>query len=268
MWFDEINKRTSVRKYTDVEFDESENNLIKEIIEKPAISPFDNPFQIKWVSHDVLKEQGIKRIGTYGFITGKPSYIFGVVKGSERSFINYGYVMERFVLELTKAGFDSCWLGASFSRKLLYDKFELNEQDTIPAVIAFGHNKQGKSNFIQTYVIGNNAHKRVAFDKLFFYEELQKPLTKEMLSLWEHPLEAVRLAPSAMNKQPWRAIVDEKGVHFYLKPVKSFNFQYIDMGIGLLHFDLVREEKGIFGTWKQVDKNINGLKYITSFILI
>ena len=60
----------------------------------------------------------------------------------------------------------------------------------------------------------------------------------------------VRLAPSAVNRQPWRILVDQNCVHFYLKRTKGFNggkidMQKIDMGIALCHFDLMCEELGI-----------------------
>ena len=52
----------------------------------------------------------------------------------------------------------------------------------------------------------------------------------------------VRLAPSAVNKQPWRVVADSKGFHFYLQRSKGFNregrpdMQQVDMGIALCHF--------------------------------
>ena len=36
------------------------------------------------------------------------------------------------------------------------------------------------------------------------------------------PLEMVRLAPSAVNKQPWRVVATDNAVHFYLKRSKGF----------------------------------------------
>jgi len=44
----------------------------------------------------------------------------------------------------------------------------------------------------------------------------------------------MRLAPSSVNSQPWRALVVGDTVHFYYTP-KS-NLSLIDCGIGLCHF--------------------------------
>ena len=60
----------------------------------------------------------------------------------------------------------------------------------------------------------------------------------------------VRLAPSAVNKQPWRAVVCGSTVHFYEKRSKGFitaqgwDVQKIDMGIALCHFVCGLEERG------------------------
>jgi len=63
-------------------------------------------------------------------------------------------------------------------------------------------------------------------------------------------LEMVRLAPSAVNKQPWRAVVCGDTVHFYEKQGKGFvaangwDIQKVDVGIALYHFVCGMEERG------------------------
>ncbi|WP_339366070.1 nitroreductase family protein, partial [Vallitalea maricola] len=50
--------------------------------------------------------------------------------------------------------------------------------------------------------------------------------------------EAVRLAPSALNKQPWRLVKKDNIIRFY-QNTKSveMNLGNIDMGIGMAHFE-------------------------------
>ena len=65
------------------------------------------------------------------------------------------------------------------------------------------------------------------------------------------PLQMVRWAPSAVNKQPWRVVVTGSDVHFYMAKGKGFesasvgNMQKTDMGIALCHFALGAEEAGL-----------------------
>jgi hypothetical protein len=66
-------------------------------------------------------------------------------------------------------------------------------------------------------------------------------------------LEGVRLAPSAGNKQPWRILVDPENqdVHFFQINNKSSYapIRKIDNGIAVCHFELIRAENNIEGTW-------------------
>ena len=95
------------------------------------------------------------------------------------------------------------------------------------------------------------ADSRVPFEKLFFDGSFDSPLKKEKAGKLAEPLEMVRWAPSAVNKQPWRIVVDKNAVHFYLKRTKGFisdaagDMQKIDMGIALCHFALSAKENGL-----------------------
>ena len=60
----------------------------------------------------------------------------------------------------------------------------------------------------------------------------------------------VRWSPSAVNKQPWRLILDGNDVHFYEKKAKGYvdatgwDMQKIDLGIALCHFEIGVREAG------------------------
>ena len=63
----------------------------------------------------------------------------------------------------------------------------------------------------------------------------------------------VRLGPSASNKQPWRILVEDHGVHFYEKktPRYSDTFPYdiqrLDLGIAACPFHLGALERNLHG---------------------
>jgi nitroreductase len=62
-----------------------------------------------------------------------------------------------------------------------------------------------------------------------------------------------RIAPSAVNYQPWRILRDVNGYHFYLARKPGYNekrgieIQKIDIGIAFSHFVLAAKEKGLKG---------------------
>ena len=76
-----------------------------------------------------------------------------------------------------------------------------------------------------------------------------KPLTREAAGVLVDALEAVRLAPSAVNKQPWRVVLSGNRAHFYENRSRGYNdgewdIQKIDMGIALCHFEVAAKDTG------------------------
>ena len=76
----------------------------------------------------------------------------------------------------------------------------------------------------------------------------------------------VRLAPSAVNRQPWRVVREGTDYHFYLKHDKGYvssatgDLQKVDMGIALCHF-----MNGTDGSFRLADPGITteaGTEYI------
>ena len=74
---------------------------------------------------------------------------------------------------------------------------------------------------------------------------------KEAVETIAPALEMVRLAPSAVNRQPWRLVVQGDRVHFYEKPYKGMvsdavgDMQRIDIGIAINHFMLALAQSGM-----------------------
>jgi len=120
------------------------------------------------------------------------------------------------------------------------------------------------------------ADERLPFEELFFDKTFDTPLNREKAGNLFLPLEMVRLAPSAINKQPWRLLVCDGIVHFYLRrnygnrPEGKPDMQTIDMGIALCHFDLTAKECGINIEFVQEDPNIpcGEMEYIASYRII
>ena len=89
---------------------------------------------------------------------------------------------------------------------------------------------------------------------------------------------ALRLAgtaPSAVNKQPWRAVIAGDDVHFYEQHSKGFgseawDIQKIDLGIAMCHFAAGMEELGKALSFRVEDPGISapeGCEYVATFRL-
>jgi hypothetical protein len=104
------------------------------------------------------------------------------------------------------------------------------------------------------------------------------PLTPASAGKYADALEAVRLAPSASNHQPWRIIKENDAsiFHFYRKDTPGYtvagdiHIQYNDMGIAMCHFELTAHETGLSGGWRVNDPRIDvgDWVYVVSWVEI
>lgn len=140
---------------------------------------------------------------------------------------NAGYMMEQIVLYLTTKGLGSCYLGGS--------KLKRNSvKGKIPVMIlAFGYPK-GK------LCRESPLAKRLPLNELCIFKEEAGEQMKTVLR-------AARLAPSALNSQPWRFIVYSDRIYVFAKKNLPFRHSDDDMrnfniGIMLSHIMQAAEE--------------------------
>jgi len=181
---------------------------------------------------------------------------------------------ELLVLYAQSLGLGTVWVGGTMERAAFEKAMELAEDEVMPCMSPLGYPAKKMSLRETMMRKGIKADERLAFEELFFDGSFSSPLTKENAGKLCHPLEMVRLAPSAVNKQPWRVLLADNAAHFYLKRSKGFNggaidMQKIDMGIALCHFDLAAKNAGLAPCFAQSDPGIacEGLEYIASYRL-
>ena len=117
--------------------------------------------------------------------------------------------------------------------------------------------------------------RRKDWENLFFLKDFYTPLDKEShIDEINEAFENLRLAPSAMNKQPWRVVLDDKKVHFFKVGKQSqavrdshIDLSEVDMGIALAHFDLTCKEKGIEGQFIRETLKIHGVPKNVEYII-
>ena len=85
---------------------------------------------------------------------------------------------------------------------------------------------------------GVKADQRKPFGELFFDGDFDTPLTEENAGSLAKPLEMVRLAPSAVNSQPWYFVHDGHIIHTYCKRKGN----RLDVGIALAHLYVANEK--------------------------
>ena len=206
-----IKLRKSVRNYED-------KPLSKETIEKIEnyINSIDNPFnkkiRIKLIENNNHNQEF--KLGTYGVIKGARYFLATSCNKEEFVLESLGFTFEKLVLYCTSLGLGTVWLGGTFNRGEFSKAMNLAENETLPIVSPVGY--EGGKKSIISRLIGNNNNKRKDFSEIFFNENFDKELSEEDAGEYLEVLEMVRLAPSALNKQPWRVLKDKNRFHFYL----------------------------------------------------
>ena len=156
---------------------------------------------------------------------------------------------------------------------------ELAEDEMMPCATPIGYTakKMSVREIMMRKAI--KADERMPFGELFFDGDFDTPLTEEGAGVFAEPLEMVRLAPSAVNKQPWRVVVEENKVHFYLKRRKGstaeahegkLDMQKVDLGIALCHFALTAKENKLQLEFVQENPNLpsaSEVEYIGSYVI-
>ncbi|MBU3220316.1 nitroreductase family protein [Clostridium algidicarnis] len=245
-------KRYSVRNY-----DEKEIEADKKIQIESFVNSLDNPFGKK-VNFHYLDNKGMesgKALGTYGVIKGARQYIGTTIKLEPMALEALGYELESVILYLAHLGIGTCWLGGTFNRKGFAKAMNIGEDEIFPIITPYGYaaTKKHLKEIMMRKTI--SADQRKEWDMLFYKDDFNSTLTKEEAKDLEFPLEMVRLAPSASNKQPWRILLKDNSCHFYeyKEPGYSDRFQYdiqrVDIGIAAAHFDHAVKEKGLKGSF-------------------
>lgn len=261
-----IKSRRSVRTYDSRELTAEDKEKLLDFVEK-----IENPYGMS-IAFALMNagEHGLK----CPVVVGTELYIGGKIKRAPFAFEAFGYAFEMLVLYAQSLGIGTVWLGGTMNRQAFEAAMALGDDEMMPCASPLGYpaNKMSWRESMMRKAI--KADDRLPFEALFFDGSLDTPLTEEKAGELAYPLDMVRWAPSAVNKQPWRVVVKDGGVHFYLKRSKGFggheglDMQKIDMGIALCHFDLAARECGMKPRFCQEDPNIphdDGMQYIASY---
>jgi len=233
-----IKTRRSVRTFDDTPLSEGHIGQLKRFI--PTIT---NPYNIP-VEFILLEKD------KYGLsspvISGEHMYVAAKVRPVPHSEEAFGYAFEHLVLFAWSLGIGTTWIGGTFKRELFENAAGLGADERMYCASPLGYPAKKMSVKEITMRTAIQADKRRPVSELFFENSFSEPL-KECDSELMKAIEAVRLAPSAVNKQPWRVVKCENAFHFYVKHSRGFigdrtgDLQKIDVGIALNHFMLLTD---------------------------
>ena len=216
-----------------------------------------NPFglPVDWVPLDA-KTTGLSS----PVIVGADTFLAGKLRQTPFAEAAFGYSMERVVLFAAARGIGTTWIAGTMDRGAFEAAAGLRDGEFMPCITPLGYPAKKMSLRESVMRRGVKADSRLPFSAVFFEESFDRPLTEEAAGRLRDALEAVRLAPSAVNRQPWRVVVCGDKVHFYEKKNKAqsggWDVQLVDLGIALCHFALTAQEGGLALSFLREDPGI------------
>jgi nitroreductase len=261
--FEEIvRQRFSCRTYIDKPIDEGSQQQLIDYLKTAGTGPFGSGARFGLAAATEQDRKALRGLGTYGFIRGATGFIIGAIHRDENKLEDFGYLLEKIIIFATEMGLGTCWLGGSFTKSSFARKISAQANELVPAVVSVGYIATKPRRIESLFRSDGSPDRRLGWKQLFFDEEFEVPLDLEAAGKFAGPLEMVRLAPSASNRQPWRIIKQGTKWHIYLRRtpgyrkktlVKLFtvaDLQRIDMGIAMCHFELMARDLDLDGSWE------------------
>lgn len=181
-------------------------------------------------------------VGSYGSVRDAPHCL--VMSGPEDAAAEVGYVGQAAVLEATALGLGTCWIGGMFRPDVATSLVALAPGERVFAVSPLGRATQSKSlgEKIATAMVKSQTRKPS--------EEIA-PGSDGWPEWAKKGVEAARMAPSALNIQPWRFTFGADTVTLSTDGKKDSCGipKRLDCGIAMLHFELGAWMVGMRGTW-------------------
>jgi len=241
-WYPAIFQRTSRRVFDGRPIDPADMDRLGH-----ACSDF-RPFAEARAELAVQPTENIFRgiIGGYGRIKGAPAFIaFIGLEADPRVQEAVGYTGEGLILEATALGLQTCWVGGFFRRDAVDACLRLAAGEKVFAVTPVGHAPD----------VLSGAEKLM---KGFVKATQRKPLAALIAegapsAPWmEKAVEAARLAPSAVNRQPWRFAIQGDSIVVGADSDKDAGriSKRLDCGIAMLHLELGALSAGVRGRWE------------------
>lgn len=245
---DTIVKRKSVRNYDRQRLLSLEH---KKILRDFIAHVSSNGIRIELIDSDLKKV----KLGTYGFISGAASFLVGIVKDKNPETIReFGRIFELVVLKATQLGLGTCWMAGTYSVKDFQKQVPLTQSDSICIVSPVGWPQNKIRTRDKLLNVITQHHKRKPWQKLFYNEDWNIPMSKDDAGEFASIMEMIRIGPSSSNKQPWRCVKKGNSLNVYFHKASKQKFRGIDYGfndagIAMAHIEVASESKGLQGRW-------------------
>jgi nitroreductase len=186
-------------------------------------------------------------IGSYGKIKYAPAFIAFIGNMDSNSVQEeVGYTGEGIILEATALGLNTCWVAGFFKPDSVASLVAIKDNERVLAVTPVGYARKNESLEEKLMTGFGRTHRRLPASKLI------SGSSQDGLPEWVRAsIQAARLAPSAVNRQPWGFDVEDDGITVHVRTSEpGFNVsKRLDCGIAMLHIELAALSHGVKGKW-------------------
>ena len=209
--YEPIFTRRSIRKFDMTSLDPAIIQQIETLISEVTPLLPNAEFKHKIVGSDGVKGMALPKAPHFMLISGKDQPLRSVCAG---------FLYQHVELYLYSMGFATRWLSSVKGK-----------QDDPNHIVGFAFGKPAEQ-----------ASRTLA--------EFQRKSLSEIAKGTDSRLDAVRLAPSGLNKQPWYFIVDGSAVHVYYQKSLGglmgmmYKLTDVDVGLALCHMAVASEHEG------------------------
>lgn len=198
--------------------------------------------------------EGLKGIGGYsGVMIQSPHYIgLELMNNEERSQIYSSYYMEKLITKLNGMGLDTCWVSVKDVDNNTKKEVFKDLTGEVNYILAIGYGKPRNPFVNETF------SERIGVEELVFDKEIGHHANIDDLEnrglgdLFYY----VRFAPSTLNKQPWRFLLEKDKVTLLIKYNKGEEPNLVDAGIVMYYFEALGESIGLSSKWELVNGTV------------
>ena len=248
-WDAAIPLRRSRRRYNRIPLEPAQLAQIQTICQEFRPYPQARAELITKSPDEVLR--GI--VASYGKIRGAQALI-AFIGDTDEHYVNekIGYTGEGIILEATAMGLGTCWVGGSmfFRRGLAESLVGAGKTERVFAVTPAGYAVNGVSLGERVQMAFGMFHRRKPL------AEMVSGLDERQWPDWiKSALAAARLAPSAVNRQPWRFYVEPNSITVSADStlLEWGISKRLDCGIAMLHIEVAALDSGVKGRWELLE---------------
>ncbi|UCH50609.1 MAG: nitroreductase family protein [Chloroflexota bacterium] len=254
-----IHRRISVRHYEPRPVPEE---VLQSVVKSGETSvALDDDIRIRFhliEDGKLVSEQMTFLTGGKWLFGSSPHFIIATSEEKPLFMLNMGFRMEQMILFATEQGLGTCWIGGLFTEKRMGTFLGLEKDERVIALTPIGYpdtSLYGRIIHGLIHLGSPDSRKRKRLEQIAFGTNWGSPLETQDDELLE-ALECARLAPSWVNAQPWRFLVngreivaaaDASGRYSSVRDGK--HYYRLDVGIAMAHFFLAAKEIGWDGSW-------------------